>query len=101
VERCNQINHATFAKAEVAQQPTHSHTPDEVDAAWSSEQRERIAAAETIAATLSGESLIKQRRRIASLKRNLTLGPGGLNAAAAKPFKHAPADTVWLMAYQH
>jgi hypothetical protein len=84
VEHCNQVNHATFTKAGVVLQTAPLHTPGEAETAWSSEQRERIAAAETIAATLSGESLIRQRRRIASLKRNLTLGPAGLKAAATK-----------------
>ena len=51
---------------------------------WMSEQRERIAAAEAISLTLSRKSLIRQRRRIANLKRNLALGPAGLKAAAAK-----------------
>jgi hypothetical protein len=59
-------------------------TRDEAEATWSSQQRERIAAPATIAATVSGKALIEQRRRIASLKRHLTLGPGGLKAAAAK-----------------
>jgi hypothetical protein len=61
-----------------------SMSEDVKSSAWASLQRERIAAAEAIAGTLSGEPLLRQRRRIASLKRNLTLGPAGLHAAAAK-----------------
>ncbi len=52
--------------------------------AWRAAQRERIAAAETIASVMSGELLLKQRRRIASLKRNLRLGQADLKAAAGK-----------------
>ncbi len=37
-----------------------------------------------MAATLFGESLARQRRRIASLKPNLALGPAGHTAVAAK-----------------
>ncbi len=48
---------------------------------WSSLQRERIAAAEAIAMTLSGEPLFRQRHRIAGLKRSLTLEPEGLSLA--------------------
>lgn len=51
---------------------------------WTAEQRERIAAAEAIAAVLSGDQLARQRRHIASLKRVLTLGPSDLSAAAVK-----------------
>ena len=40
---------------------------------WLSQQRERLAAAETIATTLIAEPLLRQRRRIASLKRSLAL----------------------------
>lgn len=54
---------------------------DEQARSWFSLQRERIAAAEAIAATLSGEPLVRQRRRLASLKRNLALGPEGLRLA--------------------
>ena len=56
-----------------------------IDTDWSLRQRERIAAAEAVADALPpGEALVRQRRHIASLKRNLTLGPGGLRAAAEK-----------------
>lgn len=56
----------------------------EIAADWTDEQRERIAAAEVIAAKLSGAQLDQQRHRIAGLKRALTLGPEDLRAAAAK-----------------
>ena len=51
---------------------------------WALLQRERIVAAEAIAATFKGELLLRQRRRIASLKRNLKLGPEGLKLAGAR-----------------
>lgn len=57
---------------------------DERARSWFSLQRERIAAAEAIAATLSGEPLARQRRRLASLKRNLALGPEGLRLAGMR-----------------
>ncbi len=82
VEHSNQADRLMSAKAG-ARTPS-LRTRDEADAAWSSEQRERISAAEEIALTLSGGPLTRQRRRIASLKRNLTLGPKGLQAAAVK-----------------
>ena len=69
--------------AEILSASAGTQMADEVEA-WSDSQRERIAAAEAVAAVLSGEALARQRRRLASLKRNLTLGPAGLKAAAAK-----------------
>lgn len=57
---------------------------DEQARSWFSLQRERIAAAEAIAATLSGEPLVRQRRRLASLKRNLALGAEGLRLAGMR-----------------
>lgn len=51
---------------------------------WVLLQRERIAAAETVAATLTGEPLSHQRRRIASLRRNLKLEPEGLRLAGLR-----------------
>ena len=56
----------------------------DADDSWALEQRERLAAAEAVAATMSGELLLKQRRHIASLKRNLTLGRAGLKEAAGR-----------------
>jgi hypothetical protein len=53
-------------------------------AAWAAEYRERIAAAEAVLATSAEGEQAKQRRRIAGLKRALTLGPDGLRAAASK-----------------
>ena len=64
--------------------PTTSGENQGIEEQWFSLQRERLAAAETISGTLSGEPLIRQRRHIASLKRNLTLGPAGLRVAAIK-----------------
>jgi hypothetical protein len=85
VERSNQAARAVSAVAEAAPRKGLLPSTDEAAAAdWLAEQRERIAAAEAIASALSGEPLAKQRRRIAALKRNLTLGPAGLKAAAAK-----------------
>lgn len=59
-------------------------TADEPTSDWFFLQRERLAAAETIATTLSGDPLLRQRRRIASLERSLTLGPEGLKLAGAR-----------------
>ena len=56
----------------------------QMETTWTNAQCERIEAAETIASTLSGRAAAQQRRRLASLRRNLTLGPAGLRAAAAK-----------------
>jgi hypothetical protein len=42
---------------------------------------ERIAAAEPTSATLSGKPFLRQQRQIASLRRNLTLGPTGQGGA--------------------
>ena len=85
VERSNQETRAVSAAAEAALRSTTIRSTDETAAAdWWTEQRERIAAAEAIASALACEALAKQRRRIASLKRNLTLGPAGLKAAAAR-----------------
>lgn len=82
VDWSNQVNAAAPTTGGAGLSPTSSG--NEVDAIWFTAQRERLAAAEKIASTLSGELLLRQRRRIASLKRNLTLGPGGLRAAAAR-----------------
>lgn len=86
VELCDQAAHLA-SEASVGTSgdvgPTIGRKIKMVDK-WMSEQRERIAAAEAIASALSGEALVRQRRRIASLKRNLTVGPEGLKAAAAK-----------------
>ena len=86
VERSNQATRSVSEMTEAGLVNAKLHTSDETEAAanWLSEQRERIAAAEAIASVLSGKSLAQERRRIASLKRNLTLGPAGLKAAAAK-----------------
>ncbi len=51
---------------------------------WQAGYRERIAAAEVLLAGLPESERVKQRQRIAGLKRALTLGPAGLRAAAAK-----------------
>ena len=51
---------------------------------WRERQQSKIAAAEQIARGLKGENLAEQRRRIAALKRALTLGPVGLSKAAHK-----------------
>lgn len=81
----------TFAKAAVAYSdrlPIALTVPAAIGVEptldWSSLQRERIAAAEAIAMTLSDEPLFRQRHRIAGLKRSLTLGPEGLRLAGIK-----------------
>ena len=52
--------------------------------AWLRRQRAKLAAAEHLARDLSGDELRAQRRRIAALKRNLTLGPEGLRRTARR-----------------
>ena len=54
------------------------------DAEWHARQRDRIDAAKAIAKNLTGDELSRQRRHIASLKRNLTLGPKGLSRAGKR-----------------
>jgi hypothetical protein len=54
------------------------------DEDWLRQQRAKLAAAEKLAQGLYGEELKSQRRRIAALKRSITLGPGGLRKAAAR-----------------
>jgi hypothetical protein len=51
---------------------------------WHALQRDRIGAAEAIAEELTGNDLLRQRRRIGSLKRILALGPDGLALAARR-----------------
>ena len=51
---------------------------------WLRQQRAKLTAAERLAQGLSGEELNAQRRRIAALKRSITLGPEGLRKAAAR-----------------
>ena len=51
---------------------------------WLRQQRAKLTAAERLAEGLSGEELKAQRRRIAALKRSITLGPEGLRKAAAR-----------------
>lgn len=55
---------------------------DPEDYAWYARQDARIREAEQVAESLSGESLRRQRARIAALKRARTLGPAGLKQAA-------------------
>ena len=83
VEQSDKIVFQGAQTAEVLASSTGPQMADEADT-WSAGQRERIAAAEAIASVLRGKALVRQRRRIASLKRNLTLGPVGLKAAAVK-----------------
>jgi len=54
------------------------------DEEWLRRQRAKLAAAETLAQGLSGEEWKAQRRRIAALKRSITLGPEGLRKAAER-----------------
>jgi hypothetical protein len=54
------------------------------DEEWLTRQRAKLAAAESLTQRLSGEQLRDQRRRIAALKRSITLGPEGLRRAAER-----------------
>jgi hypothetical protein len=58
-----------------------STSPRAADQEWIADQRRTIDEANRRAAGLSGDELRKQRRRIAALKRNLTLGRDGLRRA--------------------
>jgi hypothetical protein len=51
---------------------------------WYARQRDRVDAAEVIAKSLTGDDLSRQKRHIASLKRNFTLGQKGLSRAAKR-----------------
>ena len=84
VDRSGQVDNAMSVTADAGSRSSSANADVDPIATWVVAQRERLAAAEEIASTLFGEPLLKQRRRIASLKRNLTLGPNGLKAAAAK-----------------
>ena len=84
VDRSGQVDIAMPVITDAGSRSSSPNADVDPTAAWLAAQRERLAAAEGIALTLSGEPLLRQRRRIASLKRNLTLGPDGLKAAAAK-----------------
>ncbi len=65
-----------------------AHTQTAADFAdpgqWQAVYRERIAAAEALLAEVPESERAMQRRRVAGLKRALTLGPAGLRAAATK-----------------
>ena len=54
------------------------------DEDWLRQQRAKLAAAERLALGLSGEEPKVQHRRIAALKRSITLGPEGLRKAAER-----------------
>ncbi len=84
VERSNRADHPVSSRRAADRIGYPLRKDAEPADTWLSAQRERLAAAETISLTLSGKALLLQRRRIASLKRNLSLGRAGLNAAAAK-----------------
>ncbi len=84
VDRSGQVDNAMSVAADAGSRLSSANADVDPIAVWLVAQRERLAAAEEIASTLSGEPLLRQRRQIASLKRNLTLGPDGLKAAAAK-----------------
>lgn len=75
----------TFARAAVAHSDgSTARLEADRPQRWTELQHEKIAAAQATMATLSGESLLGQRRRVASLKRALTLGPTGLRFAAER-----------------
>jgi hypothetical protein len=54
------------------------------DEEWLRQQRAKLAAAESLAQGLFGEELNAQRRRLAALKRSITLGPEGPRKAAER-----------------
>lgn len=54
------------------------------DEEWLRGQRAKLEAAEKLARGLSGEEWKAQRRRIAALKRSITVGPEGLRRAAER-----------------
>lgn len=62
----------------------HSSAIPPPDENWITRQQRKIAAAEEIARGLRGKNLENQKRRIAALKRALTLGPTGLRMAAER-----------------
>jgi hypothetical protein len=68
---------ADYEKRERFETPTNLN-------AWKAGYRERIAAAEALLASLPENEQPRQRRRIASLKRAMTLGPEGLRTAAER-----------------
>ncbi len=84
VDHQNDIIVALEPPQEGALAPIGSTKRSRKEAAWVAGMRERLAAAEAIAATLAGEERKKQGRRIASLKRNLSLGPAGLALAGRR-----------------
>jgi len=72
-----------LARAAVAREGKEQSDPDPSgDANWHARQREKIAAAETLRDSSPAAEKPALTRRIASLKRNLTLGPEGLRRAA-------------------
>ena len=84
--------HMAAKAAEMGTRVADPQSDDRATAnAWSAELGERLAAAEVIASTLSGEPLKRQRRRIASVKRNPALGAVGLKAADSR----LPPNTNW------
>ena len=64
--------------------PERTQRQDPDDKQWLTRQNQRIADAEQRASTLTGLELKKQLQRIAALKRARTLGPAGLELAAAR-----------------
>jgi hypothetical protein len=57
------------------------------DAQWYCRQRAKLHHAEQASILMEGEALVAQRRRIAALKRAITMGPLKLSAAAVKANK--------------
>jgi hypothetical protein len=73
-----------LARAAVTRETKEQTNPDPSgDADWRVRQREKIAAAEALRDSSPDAEQPLLRRRIAALKRNLTLGPEGLRRAAA------------------
>ena len=75
----------TLARAAVAREAKEQSDPDPAgDSDWHARQREKIAAAEALRDSAPEPEQGALKRRIAALKRNLTLGPEGLRRAACR-----------------
>jgi hypothetical protein len=82
-DRSNELPASPSRSPSAPEAPSYNDLRDVLEPSdWVARQREKIAAAEAIASTLSGEPLRQQVRRLAALRRALTLGPTGLRDAA-------------------
>jgi hypothetical protein len=84
----------TLARAAADHEKRERFEPSTDLNAWRAGYSERISAAEALLASLPENEQAKQRRRIASLKRVLTLGPEGLKKAAERAQKSRAEDLV-------